>query len=190
MRTRTRTAVALALGTLAALATATPVFTTAPGAQGPPRRADRFDDLVRADFFAGLRGDSQRLARAMKLCEETLAASPDHPDALVWHGSGLLFLAGEAAARGDFQTARERAIRGRQEMDRADRLAPDSLSVTLVRAAVLNTAASNVRDPAQSQEMRRAAVAGFERALAVQTPYLERLSEHARGELLGGLAEG
>ena len=38
--------------------------------------------------------------------------------------------------------------------------------------------------------MRESAVAAFERLLALQTPYLDRLSEHARGELLGGLAEG
>ena len=151
---------------------------------------DRFDHLVRADFFAGFRGDTARLARGMKLCEEALAANADHPDALVWHGAGLMFLAGEAAVRQDTETARERARRGEAEMDRALTLAPDSLSVILVRAVVLSASAPRVSDRARGEVMQRAAVVGFEKALAMQTPYLEELSEHSRGELLGGLAEG
>ena len=50
----------------------------------------RFDYLVRADFFAGAAGDEARLARAMELCERTLADNPKHPEAMVWHGAGLL----------------------------------------------------------------------------------------------------
>jgi hypothetical protein len=179
----------LAFGIIAALLL---VVATPPRAQTQDAapRLPRFDEIVRADFFAGFSGDGARLARGMKRCEEALAADPDHPDALVWHGAGLLFMAGEAAARQDFQTAGELSKRGREQMDRADRLAPDSLSVMLVRAATLNTAAGRVRDRAQSLTMQGAAVAAFERALAIQTPYIESLSEHARGELLAGLAEG
>jgi tetratricopeptide (TPR) repeat protein len=151
---------------------------------------DRFDYSVRTDFFAGFRGDTVRLARGMKLCEDALAANADHADALVWHGAGLMFLAGEAAARQDRDTARERASRAREELDRAAALAPDSLNVIIVRAVVLNAAAPRVSDRTQSEAMQKAAVEGFEKALAIQTPYLDRLSEHARGELLGGLAEG
>ena len=136
------------------------VFAAASGAQGTPAPPPRFDEIVRADFFAGFRGDAARLERGMKLCEDELATNPTNADALVWHGAGLMFLAGEAARRQDFAAAGERARRGRAEVDRADQLAPDSLSVMLVRA------------------------------LVIQTPYLDRLSEHSRGELLAGLAEG
>jgi hypothetical protein len=101
-----------------------------------------------------------------------------------------MFLAGQAARQQDFATAGERARRGRAELDRADEIAPDSLSVMLVRAVVLNASAPNVRDQAQARTMQQAAIAGFEKALAIQTPYLDRLSEHSRGELLAGLAEG
>jgi hypothetical protein len=166
------------------------VFAAASGAQGTPAPPPRFDEIVRADFFAGFRGDAARLERGMKLCEDELATNPTNADALVWHGAGLMFLAGEAARRQDFAAAGERARRGRAEVDRADRLAPDSLSVMLVRAVVLNASAPNVRDQAQGRMMQEAAVAGFERALAIQAPYLDRLSEHSRGELLAGLAEG
>jgi hypothetical protein len=166
------------------------VFVAASGAQGTPAPPPRFDEIVRADFFAGFRGDAARLDRGMKLCEDELATNPTNADALVWHGAGLMFLAGEAARRQDFAAAGERARRGRAEVDRAEQLAPDSLSVMLVRAVVLNASAPNVRDQAQGRMMQEAAVAGFERALAIQTPYLDRLSEHSRGELLAGLAEG
>jgi len=199
-----RTAVTLAVAVFAA----TLLFATAPRAQnarpildvlageyapsGPNVSAapPRFDEIVRPDFFAGFRGDAARLQRGMKRCEEALAADPGNADALVWHGAGLMFLAGEAAARQDFQTAGERAGRGREEMDRADRLAPDSLSVMLVRAVTLSASAPNIRDRAQGRMMQQSAVEAFERALVIQTPYLERMSEHSRGELLAGLAEG
>ena len=162
----------------------------APHAQAPGTPGERFDYAVRSDFFAGFRGDAERLARGMKRCEDLLAANPDHADALVWHGAGLMFLAGEAAARQDAETARARARQARAELDRALRLAPDSLNVIIVRAVVLNAAAPRTSDLALRHAMQTAAVAGFEKALALQTPYLDQLSEHARGELLGGLAEG
>jgi len=166
------------------------LFATVPWAQNAPAPPPRFDEVVRADFFAGFRGDAARLEKGMKLCEEELARNPDHPDALVWHGAGLMFLAGQAAVRQDFEAAGERARRGRVEMDRAGRLAPDSLSVMLVRAVTLSASAPNVRDRALGRTMQESAVAAFERALVIQTPYLDRLSEHSRGELLAGLAEG
>jgi tetratricopeptide (TPR) repeat protein len=181
---------ALVFGLVAVLLLAILLVASASRAQAPAQPADRFDLLVRADFFAGFNGDAARLERAMKRCEETLAAEPDHPGALVWHGVGLMFMAGEAARRQDLATALERARRARAELDRADRLAPDSLAVMLVRAATFNAAAPGMRDPVEAHAMQRAAVEAFERALAIQLPYLERLSEHARGELLGGLAEG
>ncbi len=165
------------------------VFAAATRAQSTPT-PPRFDEIVRADFFAGFRGDAARLERGMKLCEDELATNPTNADALVWHGAGLMFLAGEAARRQDFAIAGARSQRGRAEVDHADQLAPDSLSVMLVRAVVLSASAPNMRDQAQGRQMQEASVAGFERALAIQTPYLDRLSEHSRGELLAGLAEG
>lgn len=59
---------------------------------------ERFDNQVRADMFAGFAGDAVALGRAMKLCEETLASDPENAQALVWHGSGSIFLGGEAMA--------------------------------------------------------------------------------------------
>lgn len=58
-------------------------------------------NTVRADMFAGFAGDAARFAKAMEACERTLARQPKHPEALVWHGSGLFFQAGQAFQRGD-----------------------------------------------------------------------------------------
>src|SRR5262245_20290847 len=58
------------------------------GTQADPTQ--RFDYLVREDYFAGLAGDQAALERAIKTCEEALAKNPKHAEALVWHGSGLM----------------------------------------------------------------------------------------------------
>jgi len=60
----------------------------------------RFDFKVREDMFAGMDGDTAAFDRAMKLIADTLAANPDHAQALVWRGDGRLFLAGQAFQRG------------------------------------------------------------------------------------------
>ena len=70
---------------------------------GVRQPADRFDFAVRADFFAGFQGDRARFDRAMSRCEEELAKNPDHAEALVWRGSGLMSLSGNAFQAGDFQ---------------------------------------------------------------------------------------
>ena len=46
-----------------------------PAATAPP---ERFDFVVRADFFAGFQGDTARFDRAMARCDEELAKNPDH----------------------------------------------------------------------------------------------------------------
>ena len=69
-----------------------------PRAQNTPDPSPRFDEIVRADFFAGFRGDAARLEKGMKRCEEELATNPTNADALVWHGAGLMFMAGQAGS--------------------------------------------------------------------------------------------
>src|SRR5204863_152327 len=78
--------------------------------QAPP--PERFDLVVRTDFFAGFAGDQTRLDKGMEACERALAENPKHAEALVWHGSGLAFRAGMAFQRGDAQTGMEPASTG------------------------------------------------------------------------------
>lgn len=161
-----------------------------PGAglsQGPTMR---FDYLVRADFFAGLAGDRARFERAMKLCEETLAQNPRHAEALVWHGAGLVFLAGQAFRRSDNESGRALWERGLKEMDEAVALARGHVGVLIPRGATLSRLAGALPFRDQARALLQKAVGDYEKVLAIQTPYWERLSVHARGELLSGLAEG
>ena len=57
---------------------------------------DRFDMKVRNYFFAGLAGDAASLQKGMKICEDILANDPKQPEALVWHGMGLISQSREA----------------------------------------------------------------------------------------------
>src|SRR5438128_388694 len=65
------------------------------------KQTTRFDELVREDFFAGMMGETKRLDRGMKYCEDVLAKDPRHAEALVWHGGGLITRAAIAYRRGD-----------------------------------------------------------------------------------------
>ena len=159
-------------------------------AAGQSPAPERFDYVVRDDFFAGLRGDTTRLARAMKVCEDLLAKNPRHAEALVWHGAALLIQAGQAFQRGEGDTARALSNRGVGEMEAAVAMAPSDPGVLVPRGAVLSAAARNVRDPERARAFLRTAVGDYEKAVGVQAPSFPQMSEHARGELLGGLADG
>src|SRR5215469_13356050 len=68
---------------------------------------ERFDLKVRQDFFAGFAGNQDALDRGMKACEDTLATNPKNAEAMVWHGSGVLFEAGKYFQSGDQQKGME-----------------------------------------------------------------------------------
>ena len=165
-----------------------PVFVPPRAAgQSPPMR---FDDLVRDDFFAGLNGNAARFARAMKQCEDALAKDPRHAQALVWHGAGLTFQAGQAAQRGDTAAARDLSDRGLREMDDAVALAPGDSVVLLLRGITLSRVSARLPDRSRAETLLRTAVGDYETTLKIQTNIFAGLSTHARGELLGALAEG
>jgi tetratricopeptide (TPR) repeat protein len=158
-------------------------------AQAPSAAPQRFDYLVRADFFAGVGGDAARLQRAIDLCERTLAENPKHAEALVWHGAGLLVRAGQAFAKGDAATGGPLFGRALKEMDDAVALAADNPAVLIPRAAVLLEATKNM-PPDTARPLVQSAIANYEHVLDVQAPAWPRLGDHGKGELLFGLAEG
>lgn len=154
-----------------------------------PLSAERFDHVVRADFFAGYAGDEARLQKAMALCESILAENPTHAEALVWHGSGLLFQAGRAFQAGDPQRGMQLFQTGLTQMNDAVALDPDRVAVLIPRGAVLLTATRNM-DPTIGRPLLEQAVADYEKVLDIQAVYFDTLGDHPRGELLFGLAEG
>src|SRR5713226_3504639 len=99
--------------------------------------AERFDYKVREDFFIGFSGNQAALDRGMKACEETLRGNPKHAEAMVWHGTGLFFLAGQSFQKGDFQKGKEQWDGGLKEMEAAVALDPENVAVRIPRGAGL-----------------------------------------------------
>jgi tetratricopeptide (TPR) repeat protein len=160
-----------------------------PSAQGPAARPQRFDYLVRADFFAGAAGDEARLQKVIDICERALADNPQHPEAMVWHGATVIVRAGQAFQKGDAAAGQPLFARGVEEMTDAVALAPNNPGVLIPRGAVLFEATRSM--PAEiARPLVQSAVANYERALEVQGPTFSSLGDHAKGELLFGLADG
>ena len=157
--------------------------------QEPAQPGVRFDYAVRADFFAGFAGDAGRLTRGMETCERVLASNPQHAEALVWHGSGLVFGAGKAFSAGDGARRRELWDRGLKEMNDAAALAPENVGVLIPQGATLFQASNFMPGPIGNALVAQA-IGNYEKVLAIQAPYFETLGDHPRGELLFGLAEG
>ncbi|MBM3724831.1 MAG: hypothetical protein FJW40_05350 [Acidobacteria bacterium] len=151
--------------------------------------AERYDMKVRNDFFAGFLGNAEALQRALAGAEATLKEEPNHAEALVWHGGGLYFLAGEAFRKGDAAKGMELAMKGLAEMQRAVDLAPENPGVRVPRGAVLLTA-SRFQPPAQAKPLIELGVGDFEATLRVQAAQFHTLGEHPRGELLLNLGDG
>jgi tetratricopeptide (TPR) repeat protein len=168
----------------------TVLFAAALLSQAAPRSADqRFDMVVRSDFFAGFAGDEARLKKGMDACEKALADNPKNAEALVWHGSGLAFQAGAAFRTGDAQTGGGLWTRGMEEMDRAVSLEPDNVGVRIPRGALL-LQATRFMQPDMTRPLIEKAVGDYEHVLQLQSSYFATLGDHPKGELLFGLAEG
>lgn len=150
---------------------------------------ERFDMRVRDHLFAGFGGDAGALRRGMSIVEETLAAEPNHPQALVWQASGWHFQSGEAYQRGDADTGMALFLKSYSQFDRAVLLAPDDPGVLIPRATTYANAARYVTDAPMRAVLLGIAADDFARILELQTPYLAHLSTHARGELFGGLSD-
>jgi hypothetical protein len=151
----------------------------------------RFDFKVREDMFAGMDGDRESFDRAMKLIADTLAADPDHAEALVWRGDGRLFLSGQAFRRGAIEEGRALAAQGMADMERAVALAPTFIGVRIPRASGLMPFARGLRpfNSPEADRLTKIAIGDFE-FTAAATASWSALAEHNRGELLGALADG
>ena len=155
--------------------------------------AIRFDYKVRQDFFAGVAGDKEALARAMKTTEEFLAQNPKHAEALVWHGSGLYSqAAGMFRNGGDQAKGMELLMRGQQEMDTAVALAPKTIGVRIPRGATYLTATRFMGDAPFVKPLIEKGLSDYQAAYEIQLEqdHLDKLGVHPLGELLFGLAEG
>ncbi|MBI4475100.1 MAG: hypothetical protein HY646_20705 [Acidobacteria bacterium] len=149
----------------------------------------RFDMLVREDFFAGFAGNMERLEKAMKVTEDALAKDPKHAEAKVWHGAGVFFRASQAFAKGDFQRGMQFWEQGLAEMEQAVRMAPSNIGVLIPRGASL-IASSRFTPPEFGKPILETGVGDYEKVLKIQEPTMAKMSTHSKGELLIGLADG
>ncbi len=153
-------------------------------------KEERFDLIVRDDFFAGLlEQDSAALDRGMKVCEDTLARDPNHSEAMVWHGGGLIMKAGNAFRTGDRATGGKLWTQGLAEMDRAVEIAPESIGTRIPRGAVLLAVAGFTPEPTRTSLLDKA-LGDYEKVLSLQKDEFDQLTVHARSQLLYGLADG
>jgi tetratricopeptide (TPR) repeat protein len=150
---------------------------------------ERFDEVVRDDFFAGMGGDSARFERAMKTCEEALAKNPKNASAMVWHGAGVYVRGGVMINKGDFANGKPMADRGVKEMADAVALDPENVQTRIPRAAIFISAARRM-DDTYSKSILELAVGDYEKVLQIEKSYFDSLPTHSKGELLGGLADG
>jgi tetratricopeptide (TPR) repeat protein len=148
-----------------------------------------FGAVVRNDLFAGFAGDRQAFERGMAACEKILAENPSHAEALVWHGSGTLFLAGTAFESGDTARGMDLFDKGVAEMAKAVALEPDNIAVRIPRGATLREATRtmplNVAAP-----LLEAARTDYQHTFDVQKAALDRVPKpHPLGELLQALGD-
>jgi tetratricopeptide (TPR) repeat protein len=149
---------------------------------------DRFDMKVRNYFFAGLAGDTASLQKGMTICEDILANDPKQPEALVWHGTGLVAESREAFQKGDQQNGAALWQRGLDEMDQAEAMAPNDLGVRIVRGAVLLVASQYLPSEAAHPLIEKG-LSDYEKAYSIQGPDLKHLGTHKSGELMIGMAD-
>ena len=163
-----------------------------PQARTTKKHGDRFDMVVRDDFFAGMMGDTVRLERGMMVCEEVLAGDPKNAEALVWHGGGLIARGQRAYTAGDPALGDRLWSAGIDEMNKAVTFEPENMGVKIGRAATLIGLAQSGWDPSdiRSRALLRSAVLNYEKVLRWHGPLFDRASAHSRGELLFGLASG
>ena len=156
------------------------------------KSSERFDLIVREDFFAGMMGDVQRLNHGMKLCEEVLSKNPKHAGALVWHGGGLITRASGLYAAGDTAQGDKLWQQGLEEMNNAVVYEPENMGVKIGRAATLIGLSQSGWDPSdkEARVLLTSAVTDYEKVYQSQKATFDKIPLHSRGELLFGLASG
>ena len=152
----------------------------------------RFDFKVREDMFAGIDGDKAAFDRAMALIETTLAATPDHAEALTWRGGARLFQSGTAFRQGAMADGMRLSEEGMADLERALALKPESIGVRAARAPALMPYARGIRpfNRGEADRLTRLAIVDFEFVMTAKAADWSTLAEHDRGELLGALADG
>ena len=149
----------------------------------------RFDYVVRGDFFLGFTGNANALQRGRETTEKVLAEDPNHAEALVWHGSGTMFQAGQEFQKGNTQRGMELFQRGVEETDRAVQLSPDKVGVRIPRGSTLIGTVRVMGDNPMRPALLERARDDFQHSFDLQEQRLDQLGTHPLGELLQNLGD-
>jgi tetratricopeptide (TPR) repeat protein len=145
---------------------------------------------MRNDFFAAIAGNRDAITRFLEKSKGLLQRHPDHPQALVWHGAGLL-ATGQPNPKStpeEREAAIARFQSGVAEMDRAVGLAPDDIEVRVVRGVIFRPISQQMPPPF-SERMLEKARSDFQRIFDLQQNELDGLGTHPLGELLQNLGD-
>jgi tetratricopeptide (TPR) repeat protein len=157
-------------------------------AAGEKKESIRFDQEVRDDFFSGFNGDENALKKGIEVCEKVLAENPKHAEALVWLGSGQVYLSGKAFSTGKSAEGMKLWQEGITNMDKAAELEPKNIGVLIPRAAVLMPASRGLPDLIKKPVLQ-GVLKNFEDVYEMQKGFLSEIGEHPLGELRMGLAD-
>src|SRR4029079_563269 len=143
---------------------------------------------VMADLFSGLGGTAGALQRALDVTATTIEANPSHAQALAWHGAATLYY---SSTNADLSALDRIGLfqRATKEMDSAVGIAPDDIRVRMARGVVLRMLTPTMPRLANVPGLIENARSDYQRMFELQQGQLEKLSQHALGELLQGLAE-
>ena len=151
--------------------------------------AKKFNAELENDFQKGAAGDEAALARAVKASEEILAVNPKDARTLVWRGAVGLSQAGKAFRSGNFAEGGEIWQKALDNMKSAVEIEPDNVSIRMIRAAVLSTAAKQFPAPDVARTLREIVIADYERVLILTNENFKTMPEKLRQQILSGLAD-
>ena len=150
--------------------------------------AQGFDfERVRADFFAGVAGDTAAMARGMATARAALDADPKNAQAMVIHGFGRVVSAAPELQKGNM-AAMAGMQQGFVEMDEAVRLAPADGLVRALRGIMMQQATRQMPDAARTAMLEKGRT-DFQFLFDVQKADLAQLGTHRLGELLQALGD-
>jgi tetratricopeptide (TPR) repeat protein len=153
-------------------------------------RADQLDEKIRIEFFAGFKGNTESMDRAMKAAELLMAANPNgSAEAMAWHGGALMMRAGLKFEAGDAAAGADLWARGLAEMNKAGMLEPDNPAILVPRASIWMVA-TRTAPPAVGAQLLGRAVSDYERVFEMRKPVFDGEGIHKKSELLFGLADG
>jgi hypothetical protein len=148
-------------------------------------------DLGVAGIQALFKGTPEDLQRLAKMVDADLAVDPNYPLARLLHGVLTFNRAGDSSKKGDMAAAGKFFQQGVSEMEEAIRLDPDNVGLRAPRGAIF-IAASRQMPPQMGKPLLDTGIADFEHILHMQEQdgSFAGRSNHQRGEVLTGLADG